>query len=71
MTNSQKFLNYTKDAKEKMNPLIRSLAIRTMGCIRIQQIVEYLIDPLKDSLKVFLFYFKYFIIIYKRMKTLM
>jgi vesicle coat complex subunit len=42
---------FRKDAKEKSNPLMRSLAIRTMGCIRIQQMVEYLIDPLKDALK--------------------
>lgn len=30
------------------NPLIRALAVRTMGCIRLSQVTEYLIDPLKQ-----------------------
>jgi len=28
------------------NPLIRALAVRTMGCIRVDKIVEYLCEPL-------------------------
>lgn len=33
-----------------MNPLIRALAVRTMGCIRVERIMEYLCEPLKDAL---------------------
>jgi hypothetical protein len=34
------------------NPLIRALAVRTMGCIRVDKITEYLCDPLHRTLKV-------------------
>lgn len=43
--------SFRKDARDRTNPFLRSLAIRTMGCIRVKQITEYLIDPLKESLK--------------------
>ena len=33
------------------NPLIRALAVRTMGCIRVDNITEYLCDPLRKCLK--------------------
>ena len=33
------------------NPLIRALAVRTMGCIRVAKITEYLCDPLQRCLK--------------------
>ena len=33
------------------NPLIRALAVRTMGCIRVEKITEYLCDPLRKCLK--------------------
>ncbi|MCI13335.1 beta-adaptin-like protein B-like, partial [Trifolium medium] len=33
------------------NPLIRALAVRTMGCIRVDKITEYLCDPLQRCLK--------------------
>ncbi|KAF8468989.1 adaptin N terminal region-domain-containing protein [Kalaharituber pfeilii] len=36
---------------EDPNPLIRALAIRTMGCIRVDKIVEYLEEPLRKTLK--------------------
>eukprot|EP01138_Halocafeteria_seosinensis_P013618 gb/GECG01013907.1/.p1 GENE.gb/GECG01013907.1/~~gb/GECG01013907.1/.p1 ORF type:complete len:950 (+),score=157.59 gb/GECG01013907.1/:1-2850(+) len=32
------------------NPLIRALAVRTMGCIRVERITEYLGGPLKKAL---------------------
>eukprot|EP00499_Haloplacidia_sp_CaronLabIsolate_P005297 CAMPEP_0196780220 /NCGR_PEP_ID=MMETSP1104-20130614/7289_1 /TAXON_ID=33652 /ORGANISM="Cafeteria sp., Strain Caron Lab Isolate" /LENGTH=919 /DNA_ID=CAMNT_0042150417 /DNA_START=40 /DNA_END=2799 /DNA_ORIENTATION=+ len=32
------------------NPLIRALAVRTMGCIRVDRITEYLCDPLRKAL---------------------
>jgi vesicle coat complex subunit len=41
---------FRKDARERINPLIRGLAVRTMGCIGIEAILEYLCDPLKDSM---------------------
>lgn len=37
---------FRKDSTERVNPLIRSLAVRTMGCIGIEQMLEYLIGPL-------------------------
>ena len=40
-----------KDAQDP-NPLVRALAVRTMGCIRVDKIVEYLCDPLARALKV-------------------
>ena len=33
------------------SPLIRALAIRTMGCIRVDRITEYLCEPLGKALK--------------------
>ncbi|SBT71600.1 AP-1 complex subunit beta, putative [Plasmodium malariae] len=41
---------FRKDSSDP-NPLIRALAIRTMGCIRLEQITEYLIEPLRRCLK--------------------
>ena len=37
---------------EDTNPLIRALAVRTMGCIRVDKITEYLCEPLRKCLKV-------------------
>lgn len=37
---------FVRDAKDS-NPLIRSLAVRTMGCIRLDQVTEYLLEPLR------------------------
>ncbi|GME86503.1 unnamed protein product [Ambrosiozyma monospora] len=36
---------------EDPNPLVRALAIRTMGCIRVDKMVDYLSIPLKRTLK--------------------
>lgn len=36
---------------QNFNPLIRALAIRTMGCIRVDSISEYLCEPLRKALK--------------------
>uniref|UniRef100_A0A7S4UU97 AP complex subunit beta n=1 Tax=Guillardia theta TaxID=55529 RepID=A0A7S4UU97_GUITH len=41
---------FVKDASDS-NPLIRALAVRTMGCIRVEQITEYLTNPLLKTLK--------------------
>lgn len=43
--------SFRKDAKDKSNPFLRALAVRTMGCIRVKHIVEYLLDPLKAAIK--------------------
>ncbi|EFA78033.1 adaptor-related protein complex 1 [Heterostelium album PN500] len=42
---------FQKDASDPTNPLIRALAIRTMGCIRVDNITEYLCEPLRFCLK--------------------
>lgn len=34
----------------KGSPLIKALAVRTMGCLRVHKLNEYLCDPLKDAL---------------------
>mmetsp|Transcript_9684 Transcript_9684/g.18175 ORF Transcript_9684/g.18175 Transcript_9684/m.18175 type:complete len:904 (+) Transcript_9684:167-2878(+) len=41
---------FVKDASDP-NPLIRALAVRTMGCIRVDRITEYLCDPLSRALR--------------------
>lgn len=42
--------SFRKDSRNPSNPLIRALAVRTMGCIRVERITEYLCEPLKDAL---------------------
>lgn len=41
---------FQKDALDKSNPMLRALAVRTMGCLGVRQVIEYLIDPLRQSL---------------------
>ena len=41
---------FVKDANDS-NPLIRALAVRTMGCIRVDRITEYLCEPLGRALR--------------------
>lgn len=41
----------TRQDCEDPNPLIRALAVRTMGCIRVDKITEYLCEPLRKCLK--------------------
>ena len=41
---------FRKDVTNKANPLLRALAVRTMGCLRVQKLNEYLCDPLKEAL---------------------
>ena len=41
---------FVKDCDDP-NPLIRALAVRTMGCIRVDRIPEYLCEPLRKCLK--------------------
>lgn len=41
---------FVKDSEDP-NPLVRALAIRTMGCLRAEKITDYLCDPLQRALK--------------------
>ncbi len=41
---------FVKDADDP-NPLIRALAIRTMGVLRAEKIIDYLCDPLQKCLR--------------------
>ncbi|KAL2752080.1 hypothetical protein ACRALDRAFT_2114400 [Sodiomyces alcalophilus JCM 7366] len=41
---------FVQDAEDP-NPLIRALAIRTMGCIRVDKMVDYMEDPLRKTLR--------------------
>ena len=41
---------FVQDAEDP-NPLIRALAIRTMGCIRVDKMVDYMEEPLRKTLK--------------------
>lgn len=43
--------SFRKDANDPQNPLLRALAVRTMGCIRLEQMTEYLLEPLRRSCK--------------------
>ncbi|KAI9461951.1 Adaptor protein complex beta subunit [Lactarius psammicola] len=40
---------FVKDSDDH-NPLIRALAIRTMGCIRVEKIIDYIAGPLQKCL---------------------
>jgi len=40
---------FVKDSADP-NPTVRALAVRTMGCIRVDRISEYLCDPLANAL---------------------
>ena len=41
---------FVKDTDDP-NPLVRALAIRTMGCLRAEKIIDYLCDPLNKCLR--------------------
>ena len=45
-------LAFDKQDSQDPNPLVRALAVRTMGCIRVNKIAEYLCDPLHEALQV-------------------
>lgn len=40
-------INTFRKDSEDSNPLVRALAVRTMGCIRLDQVTEYLLEPLR------------------------
>jgi len=41
---------FCRDTEDR-NPLIRALSLRTMGCVRVQKVMDYLCEPLKRSLR--------------------
>ena len=41
---------FRKDSREKINPLIRGLAVRTLGCIGIESVLDHLVEPLRESM---------------------
>lgn len=42
--------SFVRDSEDP-NPLLRALAIRTMACIHVEKIIEYLLEPLQRTLK--------------------
>lgn len=44
-------LNVKPQDTDDPNPLIRALAIRTMGCLRADKILDYICDPLRKCLR--------------------
>ena len=42
--------SFVRDASDKRNSMVRAMALRTMGCLRVKELNEYLISPLKDAL---------------------
>lgn len=42
---------FQKDAEKHPNPLVRALAIRTLGCIRVDAIIPHIEKPLQAALK--------------------
>jgi len=42
---------FVKDSQNTESPFIRALAIRTMGCVRLPQIAEYLAEPLCSAVR--------------------
>ena len=43
--------SFVKDAKDRSSAVIRALAVRTMGCLRVFELCQYLIDPLSKALE--------------------
>lgn len=42
--------NFRKDIYQG-SPLVKALALRSIGCLRVKQLNEYLFEPIKESLK--------------------
>lgn len=42
--------SFIRDAKDKSNSIVRAMAIRTMGCLRVRDLNEYLVQPLLEAL---------------------
>jgi AP-1 complex subunit beta-1 len=42
---------FRKDVRKTENPLVRALAVRSFGCLRVAKLNDYLIEPLKDAVQ--------------------
>ena len=42
---------FNTDAQDKTSPIVRALAVRTIGCIRVDKVISYLCDTLNTCLK--------------------
>lgn len=42
--------SFIQDVKDQRNSMVRAVAVRTMGCIRVKELNEYLVEPLKQVL---------------------
>jgi AP-1 complex subunit beta-1 len=43
--------SFIRDVKDQRNSMVRAVAVRTMGCIRVKELNEYLVEPLKKVLE--------------------
>ena len=43
--------SFRKDAANKGNPILRALAVRTMSSLRVPNLNEYIVEPLKTALR--------------------
>ncbi len=43
--------SFRKDAANKGNPILRALAVRTMSSLRVPNLNEYIVEPLKAALR--------------------
>jgi len=41
---------FRKDVRKTENPLVRALAVRSFGCLRVPKLNDYLVVPLKEAL---------------------
>jgi vesicle coat complex subunit len=42
---------FRKDVRKTENPLVRALAVRSFGCLRVPKLNDYLIEPLKEAMQ--------------------
>lgn len=42
---------FRKDVRKTENPLVRALAVRSFGCLRVAKLNDYLIEPLKEAIQ--------------------
>ena len=42
--------SFVRDARDKNNSIVRAMAIRTMGCLRVRDLNDYLLQPLIEAL---------------------
>lgn len=43
--------SFVTDTRDRRNPKVRAVAVRTMGCLRVKELNEYLMAPLKEALR--------------------